>query len=69
MPRAKGDPKIWILHHSHRHGDSIWPVISRNRPDTQTIAASDPHTFELNRDDETLTVSGPFPLSQIERLS
>lgn len=62
---VQGGLALWILIHSHKHGDSVMPVLSVEKPDRDEIAASDPDTYELDRDDEFLAVEGPTPLRDL----
>lgn len=58
--------RLYIIHHAHRHGDSIWPVLAAATPTVEAIAAQDPDTFELHREDEHLQVIGPFDPDKID---
>lgn len=62
-PQSSRSPQLWIVHHQHRHGDSIWPVLSVRKP---TISQIDSGDFELDREDEGLAIEGPFPLAKID---
>lgn len=61
-PTAVGGLTLWTVVHTYRHGTSYYPILSIEAPDVEEIAASDPDTFELDRDDEYLEVEGQTPL-------
>ncbi len=50
---------IWIIQHHHRHGDSVWPVITNEAPDPAKVAADLGDDFEPEAD-EYIEVHGPF---------
>lgn len=50
-------PPLFTVHHSHRHGDSVYLLASQSEPDKAEAVAALDLDYEPNRDDEFIDIS------------